>query len=102
MRMYVGDHDSPRTTAPIPQRAIVPAIEVHDPAVEAVRIEIVIENELRNAGAPVDALSEQESAALALTMVTALTEREDQLLPERARTVELRRWRWTVRHSRGS
>ena len=69
--------------------AEIPAVEMHDAGVERVRIEIVVEDEVDDAGAAVRAVAEQERAALAGRVPAALAQLCAQAPPQKPRAGDL-------------
>ena len=72
MHVHVGDDAHAAPLADVPERTEIPAVEMHDAGVERVRIEVVIEDEVGDAGAAARTVPEQERAALAGCVPAAL------------------------------
>src|SRR3546814_14610313 len=74
MDVDVSDHAQRAFLAHRPERAEVTSVETHDPGVEAVRIEIVIEDEVDDPAPTAFLPSKQEGAALAAGTPATLAE----------------------------
>jgi hypothetical protein len=53
MGVHVGHHSQAPPFAQVPQAAEMTPVEPDDPGIEAMRVEVVIENEIDNSGAPI-------------------------------------------------
>jgi hypothetical protein len=62
--MNIGHDGHFPLLADLPQGAEVATVKVHDPCVEAVGVQIVVEDQVEDPGAPVAAPPEEERAAL--------------------------------------
>jgi hypothetical protein len=63
--MHVGDNRQPTRLAEIPQRAEVATIKTNDAGVQAVRVEVVVQNEIDNPSPPIIPPAQEEGSALA-------------------------------------
>jgi len=93
MDMHVRDDGHSPIPAEPPQVVVIAAIEPDDPGIEAMRIKVVIENEIRDPRATVEPLSEEECAAFPRSALSPLAQGAEQAAPEgpRARDSMLRR-----------
>jgi hypothetical protein len=53
MGMYVGHHRQASPFTQVPQAAEMTPFEPDDPGIEAMRVEVIIQNEIDNSGAPI-------------------------------------------------
>src|SRR5690349_12518714 len=83
MHMNIGHDRQATRLADRPEVAEVAPIEPDDATVERVRIEIVVEHEIKDARAAVFATPEQERPALPARMAAALTQLHLQTAPQK-------------------
>jgi hypothetical protein len=72
--MYVRDDGHPPITAEPPQVVVIAAVEPNDAGIEAKRIKIVIEDEIRDPRTSVFTAAEEECSALARCALPPLAE----------------------------
>ena len=72
--VHVGDDAQAALPADIPKPSEIPAVKMHDAGVERSRVEIVVQDEVGDAGAASDAIAEQECSAFTACIPAALTQ----------------------------
>lgn len=75
MGVNVCDYADTSLFAHIPKRAEITAVESDDASVQALRIQIVVENELSDPRTAILAMPEQKRSALSLAVVASLAQR---------------------------
>jgi hypothetical protein len=75
MGMNVRDHTDTSLFADIPKRAEIATIEAHDTGVQALWIQVVVENELSDPRTRTLAVPEQKRSTFSLAVVASLAER---------------------------
>ena len=102
MDVDVSNHAQRAFLAHRPERAEVTPIETHDPGVEAVRIEIVIEDEVDDPAPAAFLPPKQEGAALAAGAAATLAERATQAPPSPPGTGQFMLRREAAANNRGN
>jgi hypothetical protein len=82
MGVNIRDHGKAAPLAQIPQLSEVTAIELDNARLQALRVEIVIQNKLRNPGTPVAPMAKQERPTLVLAITTPLPETLQEPVPK--------------------
>jgi hypothetical protein len=72
MHVYVGDDKEPSTSTDLPEFTEVAPIEPDNAGLKCMGIEVVIQNEVGDAGDAALAMAEQESTTLAARVSAAL------------------------------
>jgi hypothetical protein len=53
MSVHVGNHGQAPAFAQVPQTAAMTPVESDDPSIEAMRVEVIVENKIDNSSAPI-------------------------------------------------
>lgn len=84
MGVNVRDNADTSLLAHVPKCAEIAAVESHDASVQALGIQVVVENELSDPRTGILAIPEQKRSALSLAVEAPLSQRRQKLFPEAA------------------
>jgi hypothetical protein len=82
MGVHVGDDRQAPPFTQVPQAAEVTPVEPDDPGIEAMRVEVIIKNEIDNSGAPIRTPAKQERAALPRGVPAPPTQTSEKPMPQ--------------------
>jgi hypothetical protein len=89
----VGDDSERSPPAELPELSVVSSIEPHNPGREAMRVEIVIEDEIDDSRAVVPFASAEQKGTALMPTFAPLSESNEETTPEPPRAGELMTWR---------